>query len=133
MGKQVEMKMAKASEDDVQRLVKFMEFLETYVEEGVDNRDPEIDDPPQIDDEAAMDIIREEFSRFTRRANVMGSWRRIVWGFSVLADNCCDPDSNVLEWSADLRKLIESSESPALEVHPFAADALQLQSMDSVQ
>ncbi len=74
-----------------------------------------------------MGIIREEFSRFTRRQNVMGSWRRVVWGFSILVDNCCDPDSDVLEWSPELRNLIEAAESPLLEVHPFTADAMLLQ------
>lgn len=29
-------------------------------------------------------------------------WRRVVFGFRVLVDNCCDPDKTTLEWKPEL-------------------------------
>jgi hypothetical protein len=131
-GRTIEMKMAKASDEDINTLTRFMEWLEEFSEAGIDIHKPLIDEQgeeffPCIDDDAAMEKIREEFSRWTRRATVAGSWRRVVWGFQILRDNCCDPAANVLEWNPELKALIEAADSPALEPHPFTADAWQLQ------
>ena len=123
----IEMKMAKASSDDCQRVVDFFEWLEAFCEEGVDQSQPyndEEDSYPQIDDEEAMDRIKAEFSRFTRKPTVAGSWRRVVWGFSVLCDNVCDPDSDVLEWNPEIKEILERAEDfEFAEIHPFAVDA----------
>jgi hypothetical protein len=128
MAQVIEMKMARASNDDIKKLEDFLEWLENYCEYGTNlNELDENDDPVEIDDEDAMAIIQTEFSRWTRRATVMASWRRIIWGFRVLLDNCTDPDAACLEWKPELKTLIENSESPALEPHPFTADAYQLQ------
>lgn len=121
------MKMAKASADDVKRVVDFFEWLETFCDEGVDNSKPydeENDCFPALEDEAAMDAIKTEFSRWTRRPTVAASWRRVVWGFSILCDNVCDPSSDVLEWKPEIKSALEAVEDfEFAEIHPFAVDA----------
>lgn len=123
------MKMAKASVEDVKLLKDFFEFLENYFENGTDSRKPadEEGDFPELSEEEFLEVVETEFSRWTRRHTVGCSWRRVVWGFEILLANCCDPESDHLEWNQELRQLIENAESPLLEVHPFAADAYQLQ------
>ncbi len=122
------MKMAKASADDVDTLQNFLEWLENYADNGTDNRKPPDDedgDFPEISDEDAMEYIRSQFSRWTRGATVGTGWRRVVWGFKILFDNCCDPDSDHLEWNAELKAIITNAqpfESP-VDLHPFAVDA----------
>lgn len=122
------MKMARASADDVNRLQSFLEWLEQYENDGTDSRKPadeETGDLPQISDEDALEYIRSEFSRWTRGATVGTSWRRVVWGFRILDDNVCDPNSRDLEWNPELKAIIENAqpfESP-VDLHPFAVDA----------
>jgi hypothetical protein len=122
-GRQIEMKMAKAGDDNIRLMSEFFEFLERYAE----NAESLLDDEDGLDYEDVVDRINTEFSRLTRRATVAGAWRRVVWGFQILRDNCCDPDANTLEWNPELKALIEAAESPALDPHPFTADAWQLQ------
>lgn len=123
----IEVKMAKASKDDVDRLIKFFEWLETVCDEGVDNSKPydeESDSYPEIEDDEAMEAIKAEFSRWTRRPTVAGSWRRVVWGFATLCDNVCDPSSDVLEWKPEIKAILEQAEEfEFAEIHPFAVDA----------
>lgn len=133
----IEMKMAKASEDDLKRVEFFFEWLEEVAEARIDIHSQKMDEngelfSPLIDDEGAMEKIREEFSRWTRRVTVSDSWRRIVWGMRILLENVCDPDATTLEWNPELKALIEAADSPALEPHPFTADAWQLQELADV-
>jgi hypothetical protein len=127
----LEVRMAKASADDCKRVVDFFEWLETFVDEGVDQSKPyddEEDSYPAISEEEAMEHIKAEFSRWTRRATVAASWRRVVWGFSCLCDNVCDPSSDVLEWKPEIRSALEAMEDfEFTEIHPFAVDAFVTQ------
>jgi hypothetical protein len=133
-GRTLEMKMAKASEDDLKRVESFFEWLEEFVDYGTNAEFKSEDDEGEEDsegrilhDEQVIERIRMEFSRFTRRATVAGSWRRVIWGMRILLENCCDPDATTLEWNPELKALIEAADSPSLEPHPFTADAWQLQ------
>lgn len=124
----IEMRMAKASAEDVDRLRFFLEWLENYADNGTDSRklpDDDDGDFPEISDEDALEYINEQFSRCTRGATVGTSWRRVVWGFQILHDNVCDPDADHLEWKPELKAIIENAqpfESP-VDFHPFAVDA----------
>lgn len=130
----IEMKMAKGSNADVDAVTAFMLWLEEFCEYGTDaeNQDDN-DEDRKISDEQAMERIKEEFSRWSpRRHTAAGSWRRVVMGFQILRDNVCDPDADTLEWNPELKALIEAADSPALEPHPFTADAWQLQELADV-
>lgn len=35
-------------------------------------------------------------------------WRRVVEGYSVLVENCCDPRVDHLEWRPDLKALMRT-------------------------
>ena len=123
-------KMARATEEDVKVLREFLEWLENYSEYGTDSRkeyDGDADSYPVIDDEAALEFIREQFSRFRRTRNVGMVWNRVVYGYSVLHDNCCDPEKDYLDWKPELRAVIDAG-SPmeiTVDVHPFAVDAFE--------
>lgn len=67
------MKMARATEEDVKVLREFLQWLENYSEDGSDSRGEFDEDSysyPAIDDEAALEFIRRQFSRFCRTRNV---------------------------------------------------------------
>ncbi len=36
------------------------------------------------------------------------AWERTVFGYTVLVDNCCDPDLNYLEWRPEYKKAIDA-------------------------
>lgn len=122
------MKMAKASADDVEKLQRFLEWLEQYENDGTDLRqagDDENDQLPEISDDDALEYIRSEFSRWTRGATVGTCWRRVVWGFKILHDNVCDPAADHLDWKPELKAMMMAAqpfESP-VDFHPFAVDA----------
>jgi hypothetical protein len=124
----IEMKMAKASADDVNQLRGFLEWMENYAEHGTDERkdvDDESGELPEISDEDALEYIRSQFSRWTRGNTVLTCWRRVVWGYSILHDNVCDPDADHLDWNPELKAIFKNAqpfESP-VDLHPFAVDA----------
>ena len=79
------MKMAKASTEELRTMREFMEIFEDSLKH----------DKP-------LDLHGSLF------VDVAACWRRVVFGYEMLVNNCCDPDSDVLEWRADVLKLIPS-------------------------
>ena len=39
-----------------------------------------------------------------------GSFERVVFGFGILLENCCDPDLSYLDWRPDIRAFLESQQ-----------------------
>lgn len=122
------MKMARATAEDVKILREFLEWLEKYCEFGVDaskEYDEENGRFPAIDEEEALQFIRRQFYRYSRKKNVGHVWNRVVMGYEVLHDNCCDLEKNYLEWKPELLQIIEAGTPMEIcvDVHPFAADA----------
>ena len=78
------MKVAKASKEEWEYVMKFVQTLED-----------EIKYPEKTD---------EELGAWVRKAPCLF---RVVFGYQVLVDNCCDPDNDALEWKPELKKLME--------------------------
>jgi hypothetical protein len=97
------MKMAKASKDDIQRCIKFFQFLEEFMEYGTHT--PENDEC----EEDSIDLSPEEFTEKLRElwggrfkpAGVDCAWTRVVFGCDILIDNVCDPNADTLEWKPE--------------------------------
>lgn len=124
------MKMARATEEDVKVLREFLQWLQNYSEDGSDSRGEFDEDSysyPAIDDEAALEFIRRQFSRFCRTRNVGMVWNRVVMGYEILHDNVCDLEKDYLDWKPELQAVIDAG-SPmeiTVDVHPFAVDAFE--------
>lgn len=43
------------------------------------------------------------------------SWRRVVHGYQVLFDNCCDPDLDYLEWKPEYKAMIKPTDPKPTE------------------
>lgn len=84
------MKMAKATEQDIEALKAFLEELEEC---------------EQWDAVAQVAIIN-------RHINGIQGWRRVVEGYQVLLDHCCDPNQDVLEWKPEIKELMERVKQP---------------------
>ena len=107
-GRTIEVKLAKADKDDIAQMVKFFHMLEEAIEYGTYTTSDDAE-PEQVDDERLLDLIRAAWNE--RGPGVGTAWRRVVWGCDTLIANCCDPDSDVLEWRKDVREWLESQQT----------------------
>lgn len=105
---QIEMKMAKADKEDIDRVTAFFLMLEEAIEYGTFTRpNPDEEEVSEdVDAERIVELIRGAWGE--RGPGVGPSWRRVVMGCAVLIDNCCDPDADTLEWRPDVRAFLES-------------------------
>jgi hypothetical protein len=78
------MKMAKASEEEFEEVMKFANELEE-----------EIKYPEKTD---------KELREWIEKAPCLF---RVVWGYKILVDNACKPDSGILEWNDKILKALE--------------------------
>lgn len=104
------MKMAKASKDDIQRVIKFFHLIDEFMEYGTHT--PENDETEeesiQLTDEDFVERLRDWWGgRFVRRPGVDSAWSRVVHGCDMLIDNCCDPNASTLEWKPEIAKQLE--------------------------
>jgi hypothetical protein len=108
----LEVKMAKATEDDFRCVTDFLTMLDEIVEYGTYT--PPNEDEEEISEEIDAERLRELIDAAwggPGRSGVGSSWRRVVWGGKMLVDNCCDPDADVLEWRPDVKAYLESQET----------------------
>jgi|SRR6185369_3301398 len=96
------MKMARASKHEIQACNAFAQNLESLIEYGMLADDNGDDAKPDWSDERLGKYVRawcEKYSLF-----------RVVFGYQVLLDNCCDPDATTLEWRKDLAEIVQKLE-----------------------
>lgn len=103
------MKMAKASKDDIRKVIEFFRFIEEFMEYGTHTPDNEEIEEDSIDltDEKFVEMLRALWGGRFKPAGVDCMWSRVVFGCDMLIDNCCDPDVDVLEWKPELAQLID--------------------------
>ena len=95
------MKMAKASKDDIQRCIKFFQFVEEYFEEGT-HTPSDTDEPERLTESDFVDRLREMWGGRWKPPGVDCAWGRVVFGCNILINNVCDPEKNALELRPDL-------------------------------
>jgi len=111
------MRMAKASKEDVRRLNVFLRFMDeignnepkTVIEDwGEDDEDfgPIIKHCLNDKDEFEYDYFMDYY-----RTHISHIHMRILMGFEVLVDNCCDPDKDYLDWKPEIKELLEKEEA----------------------
>ena len=103
--KTVPVRMAKATQDDVDLVVKFFQLIEEYMEYGTYT-------PPADEfEEESMELTDDVFVHYLRamwggghenKRSVDSAWSRVVNGYAVLVDNVCDPNSDVLEYKPEI-------------------------------
>ncbi len=102
------MKMAKASKADIQRVHDFMQFIDEFMEYGAITGDS--DEEITLDDDAFVARLRDMWGHRFGPCKVDASWRRVVFGCDILIDNCCDPNSDTLEWRPDIAMFLATAE-----------------------
>lgn len=107
------MKMAKASEDDFQKTIEFLQFIDEWMEYGTcteksDGDDDDDHEPVKLTEEQFVERLRKMWGGRFRPPGVDCSWSRVVHGAKVLIDNVCDPDADTLEWKPELRAKLQA-------------------------
>lgn len=97
----MEMKIAKASKEDIDRCVKFFQFVEEFMEHGTHTPEGS-EDTIDLEDEQFIERLRKLWGGRFEPPGVDCSWRRVVFGCDILIDNVCDPDADTLEWKPEL-------------------------------
>ncbi len=54
------------------------------------------------------EMTDEQLREFVEKAPVMF---RVVFGYQVLVDNCCDPAADTLEWKPDIAEAIAAAKA----------------------
>ena len=115
--------MAKASKEDIQKVIAFFRFIEEYFEYGTHT--PENDEVEEESIELsesdfverlsklwAIELSESDFVEWGGRFKPVGvdcMWSRVVFGCDMLIDNCCDPNSDVLEWKPEIVELLHEA------------------------
>ncbi len=97
--------MAKASKDDIQKMVAFFRFIEEFMEYGTHTPENEEFEEDSIDltDEKFVEMLRSLWGGRFKPAGVDCSWSRVVFGCDMLIDNVCDPNLDYLDLRPGLR------------------------------
>ncbi|TWU15051.1 hypothetical protein [Allorhodopirellula heiligendammensis] len=103
------MKMARASKDDLDRMIAFMQFIEEFMDYGTHTpqNDEYEEESIELTDEGFAERLRELWGRRFGHHGVDIAWSRVVFGCGVLIDNVCDPNADTLEWKPELAAKIE--------------------------
>jgi hypothetical protein len=109
---EVQVKMAKASKDDIQNTIEFFRFIEEFMEYGTHTPENEETEEESIDltDEQFVERLRALWGGRFKPAGVDCMWSRVVFGCQILIDNACDPDADTLEVRPDWAKMIAEPE-----------------------
>lgn len=114
------MQMAAASREDVERVMDFFRIIEEFMEYGTHT--PESDeveeDSNDLTDEQFVELLRKKWGGRFQPPGVDGSWRRVVHGFQVVFDNCCDKESDVLALRKDWQEAFSSQSQAASGASP---------------
>lgn len=105
----IPVQMARASEADVDKVIEFLTVIEEYMEYGTVPLNA--DDCEEATPEEFVDCLRELWGERCGPAKVDAAWRRVVFGYVTLHDNCCDKASDVLELRADWKAVLERHEA----------------------
>ena len=101
----VPVRMAKATQDDVDRVVKFFQLIEEYMEYGTHTppSDEFEEESIELTDDTFVHYLRTLWGgRLSQQPGVDSAWARVVNGYAVLVDNVCDPNSDVLEYKPEI-------------------------------
>lgn len=79
--------MAKAPQDEWEKVMRFVNELEDEIK--------------------YRQMTDAELGAWVRKAPPLS---RTVFGYSVLIDNCCDPDADTLQWKPEIAKLLVNQE-----------------------
>lgn len=119
------MKMAKASEADLEMAMELVNALEAISSRWGATMPEKIAKPPSDDEEEGFSLdddencarVCEYLIRLTRSASLM----RVVWGAAVMLDprnQCVDPDADTIEHHPDTIRWRKLRDLPATAVPP---------------
>lgn len=94
------MKIAKASNDDMRRMLEFFHELEEIFRPAM------YGGCAVVDHEKLGALVTRHWGK--AGPGVGASWGRVVHGMETLLENCTDPDADTLEWRPDVREWLES-------------------------
>jgi hypothetical protein len=114
----VQMRMAKAPQEHVDRLRKWLQFNDELCKIDPTNefewdefkKDWEDDFNQIIKHCEDEDGFNWEYYMDYYQSDISHIHMRIIFGFEVLVDNVCDPELDYLDFNPELKKLLETEE-----------------------
>lgn len=114
------MRMAKASQEEMDRAMKLVRLLESTI----DTRPFDTPQFPDTDEEEGAYFDEDDRADLKKLVaqirELCPGLMRVVFGFHVLVDNCCDPASDTLAWKPELAaalNLVPTPDTPAVVEH----------------
>lgn len=108
--RQIPVRMAKASKEDIQKVIEFFQFIEEYFEYGTHT--PENDEVEEESIELSESDFVERLSKLWggrfKPVGVDCMWSRVVFGCDNLIDNVCDPNLDYLEFKPEILAKLEA-------------------------
>lgn len=104
------MKMARASQADIDSLWLFLQDLEA-AEDRDEYWNAAHDDLIEIpEDEKGWQEADDRLLKWVRQnIDKIRGFERIVFGYQMLLENCCDPALSYLDWRPDVKAACESA------------------------
>lgn len=98
------MMIAKASPADIERAIGLLQLLEATIPSNPWRSAFFPEDEAPLDDDNKADL-RRFYDECSKLSAGLG---RIIWGYQVLLDNCCDPNSTVLDWKPEIKAKMDA-------------------------
>jgi len=103
------MRMAKAPQEHVDKLRKWMQFNDELCKIDPTN---DYDFMPIIKHCEDDKGFNWEYYMDYYQSHISWIHMRVIIGFEVLVDNVCDPDLDYLEYKPEIKKLLEQNDTP---------------------
>ena len=96
------MRQAKPSAEDQDAVFRFLQGMESILEDGLD---PDTELP--VDEDGVLAWLQSQWK-------VVGtSWQRVLWAGRVAIDNACDPNLDYLEFKPEILSAMKAAETLA--------------------
>lgn len=117
----LQLKMATAPKEHIALLMKFMQFTEQVSEIDIESKEDWQYLKQQYEDEPAFVKMfkhcENDFGMFSSefyfdyfQNEISHIYMRIIIGYEILFDNCCNPNADTLEFNEQIQKAFEALE-----------------------
>lgn len=113
---QMKLEMARARLQDWGAMWKLKEIMEALTEERVLPEDMESSSPKKLTPQEVEHELATRVMDWWEHNR--GAWYRCVWGGQMVVEQACDPKSDVLEWSTEIKAALTLAQEQQAKPEP---------------